>query len=90
LIIPEASHPVYGTLHHSAARTVRTTNPFKRLALLAMLHRFNQDPARWIQVFSDAGTEAGRAVISALFDDLPNVISDALLKESETNTTLTR
>jgi len=33
-----------GKLHTALTSTCRTTNPFKRLALLATMHRFNQDP----------------------------------------------
>jgi len=90
LIIPEASHPAYGTLHQSSAKTCRTENPFKRLALLAVLHRFNQHPQGWLQVLSKATTQEGRAVMASVLNKLPSSISDALLEESPKYTTLRR
>jgi len=90
LIILEACHAAYGGLHQSPASTVRTKNAYRRLGLLAVLHRFNQNPARWIQAFSDAATEAGKAAISALLDDLPDAVGDALHEETAAHTTLRR
>jgi hypothetical protein len=90
LIIPEASHSAFGTLHRVPARICRTENPFKRLALLAVVHRFNQDPQGWLQTFSEAATEAGRAVMCRVLNKLPSTISDALLEEIPENTTLRR
>jgi hypothetical protein len=90
LIAPEASHPAYGTLHQSPSRTCRTRNPFKRLALMAALHRFDQKPHEWLQAFSGAATESGRAAISKLLHELPDGIGHKLLRRNPGNTTLRR
>lgn len=75
LIAPEASSPAFGLLHSSAATTCRTVNPFRRLAMLAALHRFNQDPIGWLQQFSTAATAAGRTAITSLLSTLPDAIA---------------
>jgi hypothetical protein len=87
LIVPEASHPAYGTLHQSFANTCRTENLFKRLALLAAVHRFNADPHGWLQAFSDSATERGRAAISTLLSELPSAIRHVMTEEACANTT---
>ena len=80
LIVPEASHPAYGALHLSSSKTCRTGNPFRRLAFLAALHRFDQEPHEWLQAFFNAATEMGKAAISKLLLDLPHGIGHELLK----------
>lgn len=47
LIVPEASHPAYEALHRSTSMTCQRGNPFKRLAFMAALHRFDQEPHQW-------------------------------------------
>lgn len=65
-------------------------NPFKRLALLATVHRFNEDPQRWLQAFFEAATQEGRAFISTILAELPHTISAALLEQPQADTTLGR
>jgi len=90
LIVPEAAHPAYSRLHTAPTSTCRTTNPFKRLALLGTVHRFNQDPQGWLRTFSEAATQEGRATISAILAELPHAISAALLEQPPADTTLRR
>ena len=78
LILPEASGPAFGRLHGSPATTCRTANPFKRLALIAAVHRFNKDPVGWLQAFSNAATAAGKAAIANLLSTLPNAIAERM------------
>jgi hypothetical protein len=78
LILPETSDPAFGRLHGSPATTCRTANPFKRLALIAAVHRFNKDPVGWLQAFSNAATAAGKAAIANLLGTLPNAIAERM------------
>jgi hypothetical protein len=90
LIVPEAFHPAYGSLHEFPSQTCRTRNPFKRLALLAALYRFDREPHEWLQAISNAATELGQAAIAKLLRELPDGIGHELLRINPENTTLTR
>jgi hypothetical protein len=68
----------------------RMENPFKRLAHLAAVHRFNEDPHGWLQAFSDAATERGRAAIATLLSELPSAFRHVMTEEAYTNTTSRR
>jgi hypothetical protein len=75
LIVPEASAPPFGMLETVRATTCRTANPFRRLVLIAAVHRFNQDPIGCLQELSGAATAAGRAGIASLLSTLPNAVA---------------
>ena len=72
LIVPEASAPPFGMLETVRATTCRTANPFRRLVLMAAVHRFNQNPLGWLQRLSSAATTAGRTAIASLLSTLPD------------------
>ncbi len=78
LIVPETFHPGFGAIHSSPVTTIRTKNPFKRLALLAVLHRFNLRPAVWVDELSNAATDGGKAAITSVLSSLPDPIREYL------------
>jgi hypothetical protein len=78
LIVPDTTHPGFGAIHASPVRRIRTRNPFKRLALLAALHRFNQRPTVWVSELANAATEGGRTAIIAVLASLPDPIREYL------------
>ena len=78
LIVPEASAPVFGMLQAACATTCRTINPFRRVAMMAAVQRFNQDPLGWLRKFSSAATVAGRTAIARLLSTLPDAIAGSM------------
>jgi hypothetical protein len=68
-----------GFLHQSPTATILTKNLFKRLAMLAVLKRFNERPPAWIKVMADTATKAGEASISTLLQSLPVKIRNSLI-----------
>jgi len=78
LIVPEASAPVFGMLQAACATTCRTINPFRRVAMMAAIQRFNQDPLGWLKKFSSAATVAGRTAIARLLSTLPDAIAGSM------------
>ncbi len=78
LIVPETFHPGFGAIHSSPVTTIWTKNPFKRLALLAVLHRFNLRPALWVDELSNAATDCGKAAIALVLSSLPDPIQEYL------------
>jgi hypothetical protein len=57
---------------------------------MAARHRLGQDPNEWLQAFSGAVTESGRAAISKLLLDLPHEISHELRGRDPRNATVRR
>ncbi len=78
LIVPEASVPAFGMLQTACAPTCRTINSFRRLVLMATVHRFNLDPIGWLREFSSAATAAGRTAVANLLSTLPNAIAGVM------------
>ena len=64
LIVPEASAPAFGMRQATCVTTWRTINPFRRVAMMAAVQQFNQDPLGWLKKFSNSATVAGRTVPS--------------------------
>jgi TniQ len=75
LIVPEASASTFGIREATCATTCRTMNPFRRVAMMAAIQRYNQDPLGWLRKLSSAATEAGRAAIARLLSTLPEAIA---------------
>jgi hypothetical protein len=74
LIVPEASAPAFGIREATCATTCRTINPFRCIAMMAVVQRFNQDPRGWLRKFSSSATAAGRNAIARLLSALPAAI----------------
>jgi hypothetical protein len=85
LIIPETIHPAFGAIHSSPVTSIRTKNPFRRIAVLATLHRFNQTPDLWIDELIKTASEAGRTAIMAVLGELPAPIHAALTGWSQSD-----
>jgi len=78
LIVPEASASTFGIRQATCATTCRTINPFRRVAMMAAVQRFNQDPRGWLREFSSSATAAGRTTIARLLSTLPAAIAGSL------------
>ena len=78
LIAPEASASTFGIRQATCATTCRTINPFRRVAMMAVVQRFNQDPRRWLRKFSSSATMAGRTAIARLLSTLPAAIAGSM------------
>lgn len=78
LIVPEASAPAFGMRHTTRVASCRTINPFRRVAMMAAVQRFNQDPLGWLRKFSSSATVAGRTAIARLLDSLPDAIAGSM------------
>jgi hypothetical protein len=75
LIVPEASAPTFGIRQATCATTCRTINPFRRVAMMAVVQRFNQDPRGWLRKFLSSATATGRTAIARLLSTLPDGIA---------------
>jgi len=78
VIVPEASAPAFGIRQATSATTCRIINPLRRVAMMATIQRFNQDPIGWLQKFSSAATIAGGAAIERLLSTLPDGVARSL------------
>jgi hypothetical protein len=78
LIVPEASAPAFGIRQATCATTCRTINPFRRVAMMAAVQRFNQDPRDWIRKFSSSATATGRAAITRVLSTLPTALAGSM------------
>jgi hypothetical protein len=74
LIVPEASAPAFGMRQATCVTTCRTINPFRRVAMMAAVQRFNRDPLGWLKKFSSSATVTGRTAIARLLSTLPDAI----------------
>src|SRR5579872_4104018 len=52
--------------------------PFRRVAMMAAVQRFNQDPLGWLRKFSSSATVAGRTAIARLLSTLPDAIAGSM------------
>ena len=76
LIVPEASAPAFGIGQATCVTTCRTIDPFRRVAMMAAVQRFNQDPRGWLRKLSSSATAAGRAAIARMLSTLPTAIAE--------------
>jgi hypothetical protein len=83
LIVPEASAPAFEMRRTTCVTICRTINPFRRVAMMAVVQRFNQDPCGWLRKFSSSATAAGRTAIARLLSTLPAAIAGSMRDKAQ-------